>query len=1199
MRAGLYFTALLFVILTTAGIATVMATPLSISSITPSNQIIDNGQSITITAAWSGGTAPYNAVWYTGPSGTTCPQESANVLATYLGITGTTNAISVSPTTTNSYCVGITDSESPAVIQFSLNYTISHQITAGFYEPHGVSFSPSGTYAYVVNHGSNNVSTINTATNTVVNSITSGFSSPWGVSFSPSGTYAYVTNFGSNNVVIINTATNTVVNSITSGFNGPHGVVISPSGTYAYVINHYSSNVVIINTATNTVVNSITSGFNGPHGVAFSPSGTYAYVTNCNSSCSGTGHDNVVIINTATNTVTASITSGFSSPIGVAFSPSDTYAYVTNAGSNNVVIINTATNTVTASITSGFCRPKGVTFSPSGTYAYVANCNNVTVINPGVGAETTNLIYGNVNVNPALSTPIISPTNPAMDSGRSITLTASWTGGTPDYTVKWYTGPAGNSCSQDSANVLATHSSVTGKFDSLSVSPATANSYCAGVTDNAFSPVTQLSSNVVVTINPPLSVPTISPSNPTIDSGQPVQFTSTWTGGTPTYSVSLYSSSTNTCNQQSTLVQLDIGLSSNTVTFSSVTPSANTYYCVYVTDNPPNSYSVSNSITSGFSLPEGISFSPSGTYAYVTNSNTNNVVIINTATNTVVNSITSGFNNPSDVAFSPSGTYAYVTNQYNNNVLIINTATNTVVNSITSGISDPFVVAFSPSGKYAYVANCNTSCGLTGSDNVVIINTATNTVVNSITSGFNGPEGISISPSGTYSYVTNYHTNNVVIINTATNTVINSITSGFYEIEGVAISPSGTYAYVANYASNNVVIINTATNTVTSSITSGFSLPYGVAFSPSGTYAYVTNFGANNVVIINTGVSITNSINSEIVVNSALSTPPISPSNPTINSGQSITLTANAIGGTSPYTYNWYTIAGTTSPACTAANQILGKNANTMTVTPISTNTYAYQVVDSASTNGVACSSGDTVSVHSGPQISNPYAGGSTGFFGTLPGASTTATSTTSTVSTTSSLTSIPVTIPVIRQSTATTSQLCNDTAGYYIVYSSMNATFHIMPGIKSCINMTANNVTSKYLETNKSILAAINYSISNSSVSSNVTIHYPCSVNYSGIYPSIFRNSTWQKIHPFTLNVAACTVTFAVPADPVIALFNSLHSNSTAVNTTTSVATVAPQTTVTSNANTGQQNWDILFAVLIIIVVIIIFFVYSRSRKR
>ncbi len=237
-----------------------------------------------------------------------------------------------------------------------------------------------------------------------------------------------------------------------------------------------------------------------------------------------------------------------------------------------------------------------------------------------------------------------------------------------------------------------------------------------------------------------------------------------------------------------------------------------------------------------------------GPVAYVTNANSNNVVIINTTTNTIAAAMTSGLSNPYGVAFSPSGAYAYVTNGGSSNVVIINNATHIITNSITSGFNSPFGVAFSPSGAYAYVTNG-------GSSNVVIINTATNTVVNAITFGIDDPYGVAFSPSGAYAYVINYGSGNVVIINTATNTVVNAINSGFDSPRGVAFSPSGAYAYVTNYFSGNVVIINTATNTVVNAITSGINYPYGVAFSPSGAYAYVTNGGSSNVVIINTATN--------------------------------------------------------------------------------------------------------------------------------------------------------------------------------------------------------------------------------------------------------------------------------------------------------------------------------------------------------
>ena len=52
----------------------------------------------------------------------------------------------------------------------------------------------------------------------------------------PSGPHAYVTNSGTDTVSVIDTASNTVRTTVTVG-NGPIGVAVTPDGTHAYVIN--------------------------------------------------------------------------------------------------------------------------------------------------------------------------------------------------------------------------------------------------------------------------------------------------------------------------------------------------------------------------------------------------------------------------------------------------------------------------------------------------------------------------------------------------------------------------------------------------------------------------------------------------------------------------------------------------------------------------------------------------------------------------------------------------------------------------------------------------------------------------------------------------------------------------------------------------------------------------------------------------
>ena len=1296
MRSVLPVILTLIILLATSSI---VAATLGTPSISPTNPPIDTGQSTILYSTWSGGTSPYNAVWYTGPSGNTCAEDSANQIAVYNGITSASNSIVVNPTTTNSYCIGVTDATPTTQLSSNDVITVNPDLgtpklfpsSSSIDSGQSVTFTAlwtGGSPTYSVSLYSSPTSTCNqqstmveqvtglasssatfspvtpaantyycafvTDNSTNAYSISRSFSLGnllYGVAFSPDGSYAYVANCnsgnneingqtscggsGADNVLIINTATNSVVNSINSGFDGPAGIAFSPSGTYAYVTNMGSNTISIISTASNTVTGTISSGFSSPYGISFSPSGTYAYVANCGPSCGTTGNGNIVIINTATNSVTGSITAGFSASTGVAFSTSGTYAYVTNFNAYNAVIIDTATNTVVGVVTgSGLTNPDGVYFAPSGGYAYATSFwGNISIIN-----TATNSIVGTIH----------SP----FDNRGGVAISPT---GAYAYMTNIY------------SDVL--------------------------VIINTGVPTTK-SVTSEITVNPVLSSPAISPSNPTIDSGQSVSFTASWSGGTPTYSASLYSSATSACTQQSTLIQQDIGLSATSVTFSPVTPAANTYYCAFVTDNAISAYSIVSAITSPFSYPSGVAFSPSGTYAYIANCNEacsgtipTNIVIVSTSTNTVTGVINSGFNGQSYIAFSSSGTYAYVTNQYGGNVAIIDTATNSVVNSISASIKGPQGVAFSPSGTYAYITN-------SGSNNVVIINTATNTVTNAITSGFSSPQSVAFSPSGAYAYVENFNTNNIVVINTATNTVIGAITN-IITYPGMAFSPTGEYAYIND--NRNVAIVNAATNTIAGIITYGFNAPEGMAIAPSGTYAYVTNLNGNNAVIINTNIQI-HDVTSEITVNPVLSSPAISPSNPTIDSGQSVsftaswsggtpdytvkwytgltgntcsqdsgnvlatyssvtatsnsitvsptstnsycigvtdsastpetqlssndvitvnnaitagaivpagpiinpgqsvTLTANAVGGTSPYTYNWYSVAGASAPTCTTADQMAGQNTNSLVASPTAQATYSYEVIDSSTPNAIACSAGDTVTIHTGTQVSNPYAGGSTGFFGHLPG---TITATSSITSTSTTITTIPTT-PHSVTSSGAVEQICNDTSGYLINYPSLNVTFAIKPVTASCFSMTAAAAPADIPSlSNMSAIKAVNYTFSNRNISANLTMHYNCSIPASDMIPFILRNGTWQEITPFILDIAACTITFAAPSDPVIAVFESAPASKFNSTTTT---TIAPVDTASTASAASQPQSGYAFQAVIAITVIIVFvalFVYFRNKNK
>ncbi|MFB6559123.1 hypothetical protein ACFCYH_09550 [Streptomyces sp. NPDC056400] len=159
----------------------------------------------------------------------------------------------------------------------------------------------------------------------------------------PPGTYVYVSNLNNDNVSVIDTVTNTVTATIPVG-DGPQGVAATPNGTRVYVVNSVSDNVSVIDTATDAVTATLPVG-DFPVGVAVTPDGTRVYVLN---SVAGT----VSVIDTVTNTVTATLPVG-SQPVSVAVTPDSTRAYVTNRLSDTVSVIDTVTNTVTATVPVG------------------------------------------------------------------------------------------------------------------------------------------------------------------------------------------------------------------------------------------------------------------------------------------------------------------------------------------------------------------------------------------------------------------------------------------------------------------------------------------------------------------------------------------------------------------------------------------------------------------------------------------------------------------------------------------------------------------------------------------------------------------------------------------------------------------------------------------------------------------------------
>src|SRR5262249_29968307 len=123
---------------------------------------------------------------------------------------------------------------------------------------------------------------------------------------------------------------------------------------------------------------------------------------------------------------------------------------------------------------------------------------------------------------------------------------------------------------------------------------------------------------------------------------------------------------------------------------------------------------------------------------YIANGDSNNVSVIDTATNTVIATIPVG-GDAFGVAVTPDSSKVYIGNLIGN-VSVIAMATNTVIATIP--IRNPVGMAVTPDGSRLYVAT-----GAGGGGSVSVIATATDTVTDTIPEiiGFGVADGIHCS----------------------------------------------------------------------------------------------------------------------------------------------------------------------------------------------------------------------------------------------------------------------------------------------------------------------------------------------------------------------------------------------------------------------------------------------------------------------
>jgi YVTN family beta-propeller protein len=253
--------------------------------------------------------------------------------------------------------------------------------------PRWVAITPDGSFAFVTNFDSWDLSIIDTSSNTEISRFGLSFK-PFGIAITPDGSKAYITLPDDDKVASVLILGNGMANL--AGYidvgTQPGWVAITPDGSVAYVTNFKSDDVSVIDTATDKVtatVNLVPALGPGPHpcGVAITPDGVHAYVA-----CTGAGNTVQIEVKNL-NKVNAKL--WFDTPLGQCFgvaiatvTPTLFHVYITDGGGGDVDVLADQDFTFVGYSGGGLLNPSGVAVTPDGAYAYVTCAwgDNVAVI---------------------------------------------------------------------------------------------------------------------------------------------------------------------------------------------------------------------------------------------------------------------------------------------------------------------------------------------------------------------------------------------------------------------------------------------------------------------------------------------------------------------------------------------------------------------------------------------------------------------------------------------------------------------------------------------------------------------------------------------------------------------------------------------------------------------------------------------------
>jgi len=255
-------------------------------------------------------------------------------------------------------------------------------------------------------------------------------------------------------------------------------------------------------------------------------------------------------------------------------------------------------------------------------------------------------------------------------------------------------------------------------------------------------------------------------------------------------------------------------------------------------------------------FPEEITFSRGGRQAFVTNSTSGTVSVINTAKRSVrqtvrLSAIPMTF--PYGIIAAPRNGKVFVTSVGGASAKTVavlcdkNPAAVTICDTIkvprfTGG------TALTPDGKVLVITRGR---GDNGPPEVTLINPATDRIIGDLSLRRGGAaQTVAITPNGKFAYSAIYGgPGGVWVINLASRKTVKVIPTPDKGMIGTAVSPNGRFVIATDFTLGEVSIISTATQAIVATVPVG-KMPNGVVFSADGRRAFVANQGATTISVI-------------------------------------------------------------------------------------------------------------------------------------------------------------------------------------------------------------------------------------------------------------------------------------------------------------------------------------------------------------